>query len=98
MSRFFYKFPVKRSQDFLGSILNYSFFILGLEINDAIYPKNIAAAIPPADAVIPPVNAPIIPDSLLRLLQDYIQNQLMVLLHRHQQNQQDIDKFQVLPK
>ena len=64
MSRFFYKFPVKRSQDFLGSILNYSFFILGLEINDAIYPKNIAAAIPPADAVIPPVNAPIIPDSL----------------------------------
>ena len=40
----------------------YCFFILGLETNDAIYPKNIAAAIPPAAALIPPVNVPINPE------------------------------------
>ena len=42
----------------------YCFFILGLEIKDAIYPKNTAAAIPPALALSPPVNAPINPFSL----------------------------------
>ena len=29
-----------------------------------MYPKNTAAAMPPADAFSPPVNAPINPDSL----------------------------------
>ena len=40
----------------------YCFFILGLAINDAKYPKNIAAAMPPADAFTPPINAPIRPE------------------------------------
>jgi len=42
---------------------SYSFFILGLDIKEAIYPKKIAAAIPPAEAVTPPVKAPINPFS-----------------------------------
>ena len=41
----------------------YCFFIFGFEIKDAIYPKNTAAAIPPAAAVVPPVNAPTKPIS-----------------------------------
>ena len=40
----------------------YCFFILGLEIRAAKYPKNTAAAIPPAAAFTPPVKAPIKPD------------------------------------
>ena len=44
--------------------INYCFFILGLEIREAIYPKNTAAAIPPLLALRPPVNAPINPFSL----------------------------------
>ena len=47
---------------------HYSFFILGLEIKEAIYPKNTAAAIPPAEAETPPVKAPTIPDSLTPLI------------------------------
>lgn len=35
--------------------------IFGFAINDAIYPKKTAAAIPPAAAAVPPVNAPIKP-------------------------------------
>ena len=34
---------------------------MGFEIKEAIYPKNIALAIPPAADLIPPVNAPIKP-------------------------------------
>ena len=37
---------------------NHCFFILGFEIKDAIYPKNTAAAIPPALAFRPPVKIP----------------------------------------
>ena len=40
----------------------YCFFIFGFEINEAKYPKNTAAAIPPAAALTPPVNTPIRPD------------------------------------
>jgi hypothetical protein len=40
----------------------YCFFIFGLDINEARYPKKIAAAIPPAAAFVPPVNTPINPD------------------------------------
>ena len=36
----------------------YCFFILGLASREAMYPKNTAAAIPPADALTPPINAP----------------------------------------
>ena len=43
---------------------NYCFFIFGLETREAIYPKNIAAAIPPLAAAAPPVNAPIKPSVL----------------------------------
>ena len=43
--------------------LNYCFLILGLETREAIYPKNIAAEIPPAAAAVPPVNAPTSPFS-----------------------------------
>ena len=35
--------------------------VLGFEIKEAIYPKKIAAAIPPLAALIPPVKAPINP-------------------------------------
>ena len=38
----------------------YCFFIFGFETRDAIYPKKIAEAIPPAAAFVPPVKAPII--------------------------------------
>ena len=41
----------------------YCFFILGLEIREAKYPKNTAAAIPPLAAFIPPVKAPTKPVS-----------------------------------
>ena len=41
----------------------YCFLILGLATSEAIYPKNIAAAIPPAEALTPPVKAPKIPSS-----------------------------------
>ena len=41
----------------------YCFFIFGFETREAIYPKNTAAAIPPAAAAVPPVNAPTKPDS-----------------------------------
>ena len=34
------------------------FLILGFETRDAIYPKNTAAAMPPAAAAVPPVKAP----------------------------------------
>ena len=37
---------------------NYCFFIFGLEIKEAIYPKNTAAAIPPALDLRPPVKIP----------------------------------------
>ena len=37
---------------------SYCFFILGFAINDAIYPKKTAAAIPPLDDFTPPINAP----------------------------------------
>lgn len=40
----------------------YCFLILGLDTKDAIYPKKIAAAIPPAQAFIPPVKTPKNPD------------------------------------
>ena len=39
----------------------YCFFIFGFEIREAIYPKKMAAAMPPAAAAVPPVNAPINP-------------------------------------
>lgn len=42
----------------------YCFFIFGLESREAIYPKNIAAAIPPLAAAAPPVKAPKIPSVL----------------------------------
>ena len=42
----------------------YCFFILGLEISAAKYPKKTAAAIPPAAAFTPPVKAPTKPLSL----------------------------------
>lgn len=45
------------------NICFYCFFILGLEISEAIYPKNTAAAIPAAAAEVPPVNAPTNPIS-----------------------------------
>lgn len=41
----------------------YCFFILGFATREAIYPKNTDAAIPPAAAVVPPVNAPTSPIS-----------------------------------
>ena len=41
----------------------YSFFILGLEIKETIYPKNTAA-----EAATPPVRAPTIPDSYKEVL------------------------------
>jgi len=34
-----------------------------LDISEAIYPKKIAAAIPPAAALVPPINAPTKPCS-----------------------------------
>ena len=34
---------------------------LGFEIKEAIYPKKIAAAIPPAAALVPPIKAPMKP-------------------------------------
>ena len=43
---------------------NHCFFILGFEIKEAIYPKNTAAEIPPAEAFTPPMKAPTRPDSL----------------------------------
>jgi len=46
---------------FLINNIHYCFFILGFEISDARYPKNTAAAIPPADALTPPVKAPTSP-------------------------------------
>ena len=46
------------------NLFNYCFFILGLDIREAIYPKNTAAAIPPAAAAVPPVKAPTNPISL----------------------------------
>ena len=36
----------------------YCFFIFGFAIKDAIYPKKIAAAIPPLEDFTPPINAP----------------------------------------
>ena len=36
--------------------------VLGFAISEAIYPKNTAAAIPPADAFTPPINAPKSPE------------------------------------
>ena len=42
----------------------YCFFIFGFAINEAKYPKKIAAAIPPAAFFIPPVNAPKSPEVL----------------------------------
>ena len=36
---------------------------MGFEIIDMTYPKNIAADIPPAAFFMPPMNAPIIPNS-----------------------------------
>ena len=41
----------------------YCFFILGFEMREAIYPKKTAAAIPPAAADVPPINAPTKPCS-----------------------------------
>lgn len=43
--------------------LIYCFFIFGFEISDAMYPKNIAAEMPPAAAIVPPVKAPTRPIS-----------------------------------
>lgn len=37
---------------------NYCFFIFGFAINDAIYPKKTAEAIPPLEDLTPPMNAP----------------------------------------
>ena len=45
------------------TMLFYCFFIFGFAINDAKYPKNIAAAIPPAFDFTPPINAPNSPTS-----------------------------------
>lgn len=59
-------------------ILNFYFLALGFEINAAKYPKKIAAAIPAAHELIPPVNVPSQPSSstaVSTLLQVYIQNQ-----------------------
>ena len=53
------------SKGYLAKCLSYCFFIFGFEINEAIYPKNTAAAIPPAAAAVPPVNAPTKPISLV---------------------------------
>lgn len=39
----------------------YCFLILGFETKDAIYPKNIAADIPAAAALVPPIKAPMKP-------------------------------------
>lgn len=36
----------------------YCFLIFGLAIKEAIYPKNTAADIPPAEALTPPIKAP----------------------------------------
>jgi len=47
----------------LSVLLNSYFFILGLDINEAIYPKNTAEAIPPAAAEVPPIKAPTNPCS-----------------------------------
>ena len=47
--------------------LNYCFFILGLASNDAIYPKKIAADIPPAEDFTPPIKAPKRPKSFWRV-------------------------------
>ena len=44
-------------------ILNFYFLALGFEINAAKYPKKIAAAIPAAHDLIPPVNVPSQPSS-----------------------------------
>ena len=41
----------------------YCFFIFGFETNEAMYPKKIAAEIPAAAAFVPPINAPIKPES-----------------------------------
>lgn len=46
------------------SFIFYCFFIFGFETKDAIYPKKIAAEIPAAADLVPPINAPIKPDSL----------------------------------
>lgn len=51
-------------RNWLNKPVPYCFFILGLEIKEARYPKNTAAAIPPLEALIPPVKAPTKPDSL----------------------------------
>ena len=48
----------------LLDFLYYCFLILGFAIKDAIYPKKTAAAIPPAEALTPPINAPNKPCSL----------------------------------
>ena len=53
-----------KREDLFESLFYYCFLIFGLETKDAIYPKNIAAAIPPDVALIPPVNAPSNPFSL----------------------------------
>ena len=43
-------------------IFYYCFFILGFAINEAMYPKNTAAAIPPLADLTPPTKAPKRPD------------------------------------
>lgn len=54
----------KRGQNGVSplSTVYYCFFIFGFAIKEARYPKNIAAAIPPADAFTPPINAPSKPE------------------------------------
>ena len=49
---------------FIQCFLFYCFFIFGFANNAAIYPKNTAAAIPPAEDFTPPIKAPSNPCSL----------------------------------
>ena len=44
------------------------FFVFGLKISAIKYPKNIAAVIPPAAPLIPPIKAPNNPSSLTPLI------------------------------
>ena len=51
--------------------MSFYFLVLGLNISAIIYPKKIAAVIPPAAPVIPPVNAPNNPDSSTAFIADF---------------------------
>lgn len=52
------KIKIKVNQFLNTYFIIYCFLILGFETREAIYPKKIAAEIPPAAAFTPPVNIP----------------------------------------